>query len=76
MSDKEKFEVDRNEDPMNYSSGMHSDWRFGGSNLANSSVGLVGLGNSMNVNKGEWIGSSSCSSAFYNFPKTFPTHRP
>lgn len=63
MSDKEKFEVDRNEDPMSYSSGMHSDWRFGGANLANSSVGLVGLGNSMNVSRGDLIGSSSCSSA-------------
>ncbi|KAL2349075.1 hypothetical protein Fmac_003075 [Flemingia macrophylla] len=61
MSDKEKFE-DRNEDPMSYSSVMHSDWRFGGANLANSSVGLVGLGNSMNVNRGDLIGSS-CSSA-------------
>ncbi|KAG5051597.1 hypothetical protein JHK87_003795 [Glycine soja] len=64
MSDKEKFEVDRNEDPVSYSSGMHSDWRFGGSNLANSSVGFVGLGNnSMNVSRGDLIGSSSCSSA-------------
>nr|KYP38419.1 Transcription factor bHLH49 [Cajanus cajan] len=62
MSDKEKFEVDRNEDPMSYSSGMHSDWRFGGAHLASSSVGLVGLGNSMNVNRGDLIGSS-CSSA-------------
>ena len=64
MSDKEKFEVDRNEDHVSYSSGMHSDWRFGGSNLANSSVGFVGLGNnSMNVSRGDLIGSSSCSSA-------------
>ncbi|CAJ1931765.1 unnamed protein product [Sphenostylis stenocarpa] len=63
MSDKEKFEVDRNEDPMGYSSGMHSDWRFGGGNLANSSAGLVAVGNSMNVSRGDLIGSSSCSSA-------------
>ncbi|KAK7367314.1 hypothetical protein VNO80_09323 [Phaseolus coccineus] len=63
MSDKEKFEVDRSEDPMGYSSGMHSDWRFGGANLANSSAGLVAMGNSMNASRGDLIGSSSCSSA-------------
>ncbi|KAG2377115.1 hypothetical protein LR48_Vigan06g136500 [Vigna angularis] len=63
MSDKEKFEVDRNEDPMGYSSGMHSDWRFGGANLANSSAGLVAMGNSVNASRGDLIGSSSCSSA-------------
>ncbi|KAJ1412066.1 Myc-type, basic helix-loop-helix [Sesbania bispinosa] len=63
MSDKEKFELDRNEDPMSYSTGMPSDWRFGGANLANSSVGLVAMGSSMNVNRGDLIGSSSCSSA-------------
>lgn len=60
MSDKEKFEVDGNEeDPMSYSSGMPPDWRFG----ANSSVGLVSIGNSMSMNRGDLIGSSSCSSA-------------
>lgn len=60
MSDKEKFEVDGNEeDPMSYSSGMPPDWRFG----ANSSVGLVSIGNSMSMNRGDFIGSSSCSSA-------------
>ncbi|XP_014521233.1 transcription factor bHLH49 [Vigna radiata var. radiata] len=63
MSDKKKFEVDRNEDPMGYSSGMHSDWRFGGANLANSSAGLVAMGNSVNASRGDLIGSSSCSSA-------------
>ncbi|XP_027913675.1 transcription factor bHLH49 [Vigna unguiculata] len=63
MSDKKKFEVDRNEDPMGYSSGMHSDWRFEGANLANSSAGLVAMGNSMNASRGDLIGSSSCSSA-------------
>ncbi|XP_027360346.1 transcription factor bHLH49-like isoform X2 [Abrus precatorius] len=63
MSDKEKFELDRNEDPMSYSTGLPSDWRFGGANLANSSVGLVAMGNSMNVSRGDLIGSSSCSSA-------------
>ncbi|XP_006573185.1 transcription factor bHLH49 isoform X2 [Glycine max] len=63
MGDKEKFELDRNEDPMSYSSGMHSDWRFGGANIASSSVAMVGLGNSMNVSRGDLIGSSSCSSA-------------
>lgn len=64
MSDKEKLELDRNEDPMSYSTGMPPDWRFGGANLANSSVGgLVSMGNSMNVSRGDLIGSSSCSSA-------------
>ncbi|XP_058775650.1 transcription factor bHLH49-like [Vicia villosa] len=60
MSDKEKFEVDRNEDPMSYSSGMPPDWRFGGGNLVDSSAGLVSIGNSM---RGDLVGSSSCSSA-------------
>ncbi|RYR56402.1 hypothetical protein Ahy_A05g022113 [Arachis hypogaea] len=55
MSDKEKFELDRKEDPMNYSTGMASDRRFGSSNLPNSSVGLAG--------RGDLNGSSSCSSA-------------
>ncbi|XP_061340718.1 transcription factor bHLH49 [Gastrolobium bilobum] len=63
MSDKEKFELDRNEDPMSYSTGVPSDWRFGGANLANSSVGLVAMGNSVNVSRGDLIGSSSGSSA-------------
>lgn len=63
MSEKEKFEVDRNGDPMSYSSGMPLDWRFGSGNLVNSSVGLVTIGNSMNINRGDLIGSSSCSSA-------------
>lgn len=63
MSDKEKFELDRNQDPMSYSTGMNLDWRFGGANPANSSVGLVALGNSVNVSRGDLIGSSSCSSA-------------
>lgn len=56
MSDKEKFEVDRNGDPMSFS----PDWRFGGGNLVNSSAGFVSIGNSM---RGDLVGSSSCSSA-------------
>ncbi|XP_062111283.1 transcription factor bHLH49 isoform X2 [Humulus lupulus] len=64
MGEKNKFELDnKNEDPMNYSSGMSSDWRFGGSNLANTSMGLVQAANSMVIGKGDLIGSSSCSSA-------------
>ncbi|KAK7275069.1 hypothetical protein RIF29_16176 [Crotalaria pallida] len=53
MSEKEKFELDRNQDPMSYSSGMNLDWRFGGANPPNS----------MNISRGDLIGSSSCSSA-------------
>ena len=56
MGDREKFELDRNEDPVSYSTSMASDWRFGGTNLANSSMGLVPMGNCV-------MGSSSCSSA-------------
>jgi hypothetical protein len=65
MSDKEKFEVDGNGEPMSYSNGMPPDWRFGGGggNLVNSSLGLVSIGNSMNINREDLIGSSSCSSA-------------
>ena len=64
MGEKDKFELDnKNEDPMNYSSGMSSDWRFDGSNLANTSMGLVQAANSMVIGKGDLIGSSSCSSA-------------
>ncbi|KAF7827919.1 transcription factor bHLH49 [Senna tora] len=64
MGDKEKFEPDRNEDPMSYSTcnSMPSDWRYGGANLANTPVGLVPMGNSMNINRGDFIGSSSSSS--------------
>ncbi|XP_024934325.3 transcription factor bHLH49 isoform X1 [Ziziphus jujuba] len=63
MGDRDKFELEnKNEDPMNYSPGMSSDWRFGGSNLTNTSMGLVSVGNSMAVSKGDLIGSS-CSSA-------------
>ncbi|KAE9615448.1 hypothetical protein Lal_00020962 [Lupinus albus] len=63
MGEKEKLELDRNQDPMSYSSAMNLDWRFGGADLPNSSVGLVAMGNSMNVSRGDLIGSSSCSSA-------------
>ncbi|KAI4357943.1 hypothetical protein L6164_001857 [Bauhinia variegata] len=63
MSDREKFELDGNEDPINYSTGMSSDWRFGGANIANASVGLVPMGNSVAVSRGDLIGSSTCSSA-------------
>ncbi|XP_045818999.1 transcription factor bHLH49-like isoform X1 [Trifolium pratense] len=64
MSDKEKFEVDGNGEPMSYSDGMPPDWRFGGGgNLVNSSLGLVSIGNSMNIDREDLIGSSSCSSA-------------
>lgn len=63
MGDKDKFELEnKNEDPMNYSPGMSSDWRFGGSNPTNTSMGLVSVGNSISVSKGDLVGSS-CSSA-------------
>ncbi|KAF3431656.1 hypothetical protein FNV43_RR26387 [Rhamnella rubrinervis] len=63
MGDKDKFELEnKSEDPMNYSPDMSSDWRFGGSNLTNTSVGLISVGNSMSVSKGDLVGSS-CSSA-------------
>ncbi|XP_057448025.1 transcription factor bHLH49 isoform X2 [Lotus japonicus] len=70
MSDKEKFELDRNEDPMSYSTGVPSDWRFEGANLANSSVGFV--------SRGDLIGSSSCSSASMvdSFAPNFWEHHP
>lgn len=64
MGDQDKFELEnRNEDPMNYSPGLAPDWRFGGSNLTNTSVGLVSTGNSMAVSKGDLVGSSSRPSA-------------
>lgn len=64
MGEKDKFELDnKNEEAMNYSPGMSSDWRFDGSNLTSISMGLVPAGNSMAIGKGDLIGSSSCSSA-------------
>ncbi|CAL8994792.1 unnamed protein product [Prunus brigantina] len=64
MGDQDKFELEnRNEDPMNYSPGLAPDWRFGGSNLTNTPVGLVSTGNSMAVSKGDLVGSSSRPSA-------------
>ena len=56
MSDKEKFEVDGNEeDPMSYSIGMPMppDWRFG----VNSSVGLVSIGNSLSCSSASMVDS-------------------
>ncbi|XP_019460637.1 PREDICTED: transcription factor bHLH49-like [Lupinus angustifolius] len=78
MSEKEKFELDKNQDPMSYSSGMNLDWRFGDSNPPNSSVGLVAMGNSMNASRGDLIGSSSCSSASMvdSFGPNFWDHPP
>ncbi|XP_019433557.1 PREDICTED: transcription factor bHLH49-like isoform X2 [Lupinus angustifolius] len=78
MSEKENFELDRNQDPMSYSTGMNLDWRFGGYNPPNSSVGLVSMGNSINVNRGDLIGSSSCSSASMvdSFGPNFWDHPP
>ncbi|KAK9277390.1 hypothetical protein L1049_006933 [Liquidambar formosana] len=61
MGDEDKFEVDkRSEDSLNYHS---SDWRFGGANLNNTSMGSIPMGIPMTVCKGDLIGSSSCSSA-------------
>ncbi|KAJ7943275.1 transcription factor bHLH49 [Quillaja saponaria] len=64
MGDKDKFEVDNKiEDPVNYSHSM-PDWRFGGANLSNTSVGLVHMGNTVAVSREDLIGSSSsCSPA-------------
>ncbi|OIW16722.1 hypothetical protein TanjilG_14492 [Lupinus angustifolius] len=78
MSEKEKLELDRNQDPMSYSSAMNLDWRFGGADLPNSSVGLIAMGNSMNVSRGDLIGSSSCSSALVvdSFGPNFWDHTP
>ncbi|KAE9605625.1 putative transcription factor bHLH family [Lupinus albus] len=78
MSEKEKFELDKNQDPMSYSSGMNLDWRFGDANPPNSSLGLVAMGNSVNVSRGDLIGSSSCSSASMvdSFGPNFWDHPP
>ncbi|KAI4314034.1 hypothetical protein L6164_026977 [Bauhinia variegata] len=63
MGDRENFELDRNGDSMNYSTVMPSDWRFGGAHLANASLRVVPMENSVAVSRGDLIGSSSCSSA-------------
>ncbi|KAM1065270.1 hypothetical protein ACFX13_021161 [Malus domestica] len=64
MGEQDKFELEnRNDDPMNFSPGITPDWRFGGSNLTNTSMGLVATGNSMAVSKGDLVGSSSRPSA-------------
>ncbi|KAB2624389.1 transcription factor bHLH49-like [Pyrus ussuriensis x Pyrus communis] len=64
MGDQDKFELEnRNDDPVNFSPGIKPDWRFGGSNLTNTSMGLVPTGNSMAVSKGDLVGSSSRPSA-------------
>ncbi|KAM1085485.1 hypothetical protein FF1_011298 [Malus domestica] len=58
MVDQDKFELENgNDDPMNFSPGVTPDWRFGGSNLTNTSMGLVPTGNCLAV------GSSSRPSA-------------
>ncbi|KAE9595706.1 hypothetical protein Lal_00030451 [Lupinus albus] len=78
MSEKENFELNRNQDPMSYSTGMNLDWRFGGANPPNSSVDLVSMGNSVNVSRVDLIGSSSCSSASMvdSFGPNFWDHPP
>lgn len=62
MGDKDKFELEnKNKNPINYSPGKASDWRFRGSILTNTTMGLVSVGNSMSISKCDLIGSS-CSS--------------
>ncbi|XP_057962695.1 transcription factor bHLH49 isoform X2 [Malania oleifera] len=65
LGEKDKFEVEkRNEEISNYHSpSLSSDWRFGGVNLANTSMSLVPMGNPIAVCKGDLVGTSSCSSA-------------
>lgn len=79
MGEKDKFEVDnKNEDPMSYSPGMSSDWRFdGSSSLTNTSMGLVQAGNSMAIGKCDLI-ATSCSSASMvdSFVPTLWDHHP
>nr|WIE96182.1 basic helix-loop-helix transcription factor [Loropetalum chinense var. rubrum] len=61
IGDKDKLELDkRTAGSLNYNS---SDWRYGGANLNNTSMGSVPMGNPMAVCKGDLISSSSCSSA-------------
>ncbi|XP_077222832.1 transcription factor bHLH49-like [Tasmannia lanceolata] len=63
LSENDKFGMEkRNGDSLNYhASNVSSDWRFGGGNRTNPSVGLVSTDNSIPVCKGDQIGSSSCS---------------
>ncbi|XP_059655624.1 transcription factor bHLH49-like isoform X2 [Cornus florida] len=62
---KDKFDPEKlNEDLINYhSSNISLDWRFGGDNLMNTSMGLIPKGNHMAVCKGDRMESSSGSSA-------------
>ncbi|XP_045829872.1 transcription factor bHLH49-like isoform X1 [Trifolium pratense] len=57
MSEREKFELESKEGSL--------DWRFvNATNLANSSVDLVSMENSMNLSRGDlMMGSSSCSNS-------------
>jgi hypothetical protein len=57
MSEREKFELESKEGPL--------DWRFvNATNLPNSSVDLVSMENSMNLSRGDlMMGSSSCSNS-------------
>lgn len=77
MGDKYKLESEnRNEDPLTYAPSV-SDWRFGGANLTNASIGLVPHGNAMPVSQGDLIGSSSSSSTSMvdSFGPTFWEHQ-
>nr|DAD35143.1 TPA_asm: hypothetical protein HUJ06_005783 [Nelumbo nucifera] len=60
MGDKDKFGLEKGSgDPVNYhSSNMSTDWRFGGANISNQSMGLVPTDNSIPVRKGDLMGSS------------------
>eukprot|EP00257_Ricinus_communis_P014388 XP_015572050.1 transcription factor bHLH49 isoform X2 [Ricinus communis] len=66
MSDMDKLELEkRGDNPINYHSpaNMTSDWRFGSSNITNTSLGLVPTDNQMPVCRGDLLGASSCSTA-------------
>lgn len=65
MGDKDKFELEKSDNHVNYHSpdSMPSDWRFSSANIANSSLGLVPTDNQMPVCREDLVGVSSCSSA-------------
>nr|WAK86110.1 transcription factor bHLH64 [Nothapodytes nimmoniana] len=62
---KDHFDIENmNEDPVNYHSpAMPSDWQFNGTNMTNTSLDLIPIGNLMSVSKENVMESSSFSSA-------------
>ncbi|KAK1381020.1 Transcription factor bHLH49 [Heracleum sosnowskyi] len=61
----DKIEAEkRDDDSRNYNApNMSSDWRYGGTNLTNTSMGLIRASSPMVNCKGDLIESSSCSTA-------------